>query len=128
MISVLILTSCFNRFIVVKILIYLATTWYHFLFLPDILMILLYLAAPILQPQSHFWHIVNINICRVSTLLANYIMPTIIHNVMYVYAGHCNWIMKTHRHYCYQLEVLVMVKIVKMMMMMNILFIQIFEC
>ena len=52
LISVLVLASCFNRFIMVNSLIYLATTRYQFLFLPVLLMILLYLAAPVFYSPS----------------------------------------------------------------------------
>ena len=48
--------TVFNKFIIVNLLIYLVATWYyHFLFLPVILMILLYLAAPFLTAPNYFW-------------------------------------------------------------------------
>ena len=47
-----------NKFIMVSILIYLAATWYQFLFLSVILMILRYLAMPLFTAQAAFvWYI-----------------------------------------------------------------------
>ena len=54
LISVVVLASCFNKMIMVNLLIYLTTTLYQFVFFPVILMILLYLASPFLTASSCF--------------------------------------------------------------------------
>ena len=53
-ISVVVIVSCFNKMIMVNLLIYFATTFYQFVFFPVILMILLYLASPFLTASSCF--------------------------------------------------------------------------
>ena len=63
LISVFVPATCFNEIIMVYVLIYLAAAWYLSLFLPAILMILIYLAVSFYCPKLDKIYIVASQLC-----------------------------------------------------------------